>query len=56
MGFNAIDTRIGHDLASKGYLTPKQAILAKKILKKYRKQIPFNIYYNIFESGKVEEF
>lgn len=52
MGFNAIDTRIGHDLASKGYLTPKQAILAKKILKKYRKQIPFNIYYNIF---KVEE-
>ncbi|MBP7563011.1 MAG: DEAD/DEAH box helicase family protein [Candidatus Cloacimonetes bacterium] len=55
MGFNAIDTRIGHDLASKGYLTPKQAILAKKILKKYRKQIPFNIYYNIFSSeDKIE--
>lgn len=38
-GFNRIDTRIGHDLAALAELTPKQAALGQKILKKYHKQL-----------------
>ncbi len=59
MGFNMIDCKVGHNLADRFELTPKQAILGMQILKKYRKQIPFNIYYNIFraeEKLQVEEF
>jgi hypothetical protein len=37
VGFNKIDTRIGHDLAGMFSLTAKQAVLARKILKKYKK-------------------
>lgn len=39
MGFNKMDTAIGKSLASQYVLTPKQAILAKHILVKYKGQI-----------------
>ena len=39
VGFNKIDTRIGHDLAGMFTLTAKQAVLARKILKKYSRQL-----------------
>lgn len=39
VGFNKMDTEIGNDLASKDKLTPKQAALGKKILRKYAKQL-----------------
>jgi hypothetical protein len=39
-GFNKIDARIGHDLASRSTLTKRQAVLGRKIVRKYRKQFP----------------
>lgn len=39
MGFNRIDTAIGHDLAYRVFLTPRQAALGKKIVRKYRGQL-----------------
>ena len=39
IGFNKIDTQIGHDLAGREWLTPKQAALGIKICKKYHKQL-----------------
>jgi hypothetical protein len=39
IGFNRIDSEIGHDLASKPYLTPRQAALSLKIAYKYRSQL-----------------
>jgi hypothetical protein len=39
MGFNKMDTAIGKSLANQYVLTPKQAILAKHILVKYKRQI-----------------
>jgi len=39
MGFNRIDTAIGHDLAYRVFLTPRQAALGKKIVQKYRGQL-----------------
>jgi hypothetical protein len=38
IGFNKIDTRIGHDLANRPTLTPRQAALGAKIVKKYHRQ------------------
>lgn len=39
IGFNAIDGRIGHELAERQYLTAKQAALGKMILRKYKRQL-----------------
>lgn len=39
MGFNKIDAGIGHKLASLVVLTPRQAILGKKLVTKYRRQL-----------------
>lgn len=39
-GFNKMDTRIGKDLASRGGLSPKQALLGLKLVTRYRKQLP----------------
>lgn len=40
MGFNKIDTAIGHSLAGAIRLSPKQAVLGKRIIKKYHRQLP----------------
>ena len=39
MGFNKIDSAIGHSLAERSQLTPKQAALGMKLIQKYRKQL-----------------
>ena len=39
-GFNKIDTHIGKDLAARDFLTPKQAALGKRLVNKYRGQLP----------------
>ena len=39
MGFNRIDTRIGHSLAACETLTKRQAALGRKIVRKYHRQI-----------------
>lgn len=48
VGFNKIDSAIGHSLAERGFLTNKQAVLGRKIIKKYKRQIPESIYSKIF--------
>ncbi|MDR7399667.1 MAG: DEAD/DEAH box helicase [Armatimonadota bacterium] len=40
VGWNRVDSRIGHYLASLDNLTPRQVVLAAGILKKYRRQLP----------------
>lgn len=52
VGFNKIDGKIGHSLANCVELTPKQAVLGRKLVRKYRKQIP-GFYERIF--GKIAE-
>lgn len=39
VGFNKIDTAIGHALAEQSYLTPKQAALGLKLVTKYHRQL-----------------
>ncbi len=39
IGFNKFDGLIGHDLASRSWLSVKQAALGRKILRKYRRQL-----------------
>lgn len=43
IGFNKIDTHIGHELAARPELTPKQAALAWKLATKYRAQLPADL-------------
>ena len=40
VGYNKIDTVIGHSLATQNSLTPKQAMLGYKIARKYHRQLP----------------
>lgn len=40
VGFSKIDVGIGHDLAGRDALTPKQAALGAKLTNKYRRQLP----------------
>lgn len=40
VGFNRLDADIGHDLAKRSSLSPKQAALALKIARKYVRQMP----------------
>jgi SWI/SNF-related matrix-associated actin-dependent regulator 1 of chromatin subfamily A len=39
VGFNKLDGRIGHTLAKLDVLTPKQAVLALRIVRKYKRQL-----------------
>lgn len=39
VGFNRYDTHLGHQLASRDYLTDRQAVLGLRLVKKYRRQL-----------------
>lgn len=43
VGFNRYDGRIGHDLAARETLTPKQAALGRRLVLKYHRQLPENL-------------
>jgi len=43
-GFNKLDAQIGKSLAGWSSLTPRQAVLARKICLKYRRQLPEELY------------
>lgn len=53
VGFSKIDVKIGHSLAACSELTAKQAVLGKKLCRKYRRQISDFIYEKIF--GEVKK-
>ena len=59
IGFNGTDSDIGHSLAMQDRLTPKQYDLAKKILKKYHRQLNSEdyrlIYGEVITEGGVSE-
>ncbi len=48
IGFNGRDTEFGHSLASQSHLSPKQREYGKKILKKYHRQIPKELWEEIY--------
>jgi SWI/SNF-related matrix-associated actin-dependent regulator 1 of chromatin subfamily A len=52
VGFSKIDARIGHSLAECVFLSPKQAVIGAKLIKKYRGQIQGH-YERVF--GKKDE-
>lgn len=54
IGFNGSDANMGHSLANFPYLSEKQKYRARKILKKYHRQIPADIYNQIFPDPKEE--
>lgn len=39
-GFSKVDTIVGHSLATQMFLTPRQAALGRKLVNKYRRQLP----------------
>lgn len=43
IGFSKMDVQIGHDLAQRWALTPKQAALGQKLVNRYRRQLPAEI-------------
>ena len=47
-GFNKIDATIGHSLAEAPRLSAKQAALGKKVLRKYKRQLPSEWYRGVF--------
>jgi SWI/SNF-related matrix-associated actin-dependent regulator 1 of chromatin subfamily A len=47
-GFNKMDTLIGASLAAEQKLSPRQAALAHKILRKYRRQLPADLYSTLY--------
>jgi hypothetical protein len=43
VGFNKIDSGIGRTLAERSSLSPKQAALGAKLVKKYHRQLPAEV-------------
>jgi SNF2 family DNA or RNA helicase len=52
VGFSRIDVQIGHSLAERQTLTPKQAALGLKLCKKYHRQLPTEITDKLTNSLK----
>jgi len=46
-GFNKVDQRVGHELAQQNWLSPRQASLGRVLLKRYRKQLPQDVFDTI---------
>ena len=55
-GFNKIDAYIGHELAARNSLTPKQAVLGAKILVKYHRQVGQEVsqIWKVIKAREVE--
>ena len=53
IGFSGVDTEFGHSLASREFLTEKQIPYAKKLVRKYKRQLIKN-YPEIWEEVKNE--
>jgi SWI/SNF-related matrix-associated actin-dependent regulator 1 of chromatin subfamily A len=57
IGFSKVDVRIGHQLSEQGMLTRKQAVIAARLVNKYRRQIADEIIINaanfIIKGGEI---
>ena len=47
LGFSKVDTVIGHSLAESPTLTARQAVIGRRLVRKYRRQIPDEIVETI---------
>jgi SWI/SNF-related matrix-associated actin-dependent regulator 1 of chromatin subfamily A len=47
-GFNRMDTVFGHSLANAPFLSQKQAQYARKMVRKYKRQLPEELYTTIY--------
>lgn len=47
-GYNKIDTGIGAELANRATLTKLQAALGHKVLRKYKRQLPADLYASLY--------
>ena len=54
IGFNGRDTEFGHSLASQAHLSPKQREYGKKLLRKYHRQIPKDLWDEIYGDERNE--
>ncbi len=43
VGYSKMDVAIGHSLAERAFLTPRQAALGLKLVARYRRQIPGDV-------------
>jgi hypothetical protein len=53
VGYNRMDTKFGNELAEKTSLSPRQAAAAMRMVRKYRRQYPADLYARIYEVEKV---
>ena len=53
-GFNGRDAAFGHDLAGRDDLSDRQALAAQRMLRKYRRQIPADLYAVMFPTNGEE--
>ncbi len=48
-GFNTLDAPIGHDLAERESLSPKQAALGLRLVRRYHRQVPADLFAECVE-------
>lgn len=48
IGFSKLDTRFGNELAARQSLSPRQAAAARKMIRKYRRQYPQDLFNRMF--------
>jgi SNF2 family DNA or RNA helicase len=55
VGFNGGDSQFGKSLATRTYLTDRQAEAARRMLQKYRRQLPEDLYKRLYPEAKTEK-
>ena len=53
IGFNGTDTNFGHSLASQNHLSDRQRDVAKRMLIKYHRQLPDDLWQKIFAENDL---
>lgn len=51
VGFSKMDTQFGCELAARDSLTPRQATAARKMVRKYKRQYPADLYEAMYGAG-----
>ena len=52
VGFNKMDADFGHSLAANNHLSDKQREYGKRLLRKYHRQIPSDLWIEIFGDAR----
>jgi SWI/SNF-related matrix-associated actin-dependent regulator 1 of chromatin subfamily A len=54
-GFNGLDSEFGRKLARQDWLSPRQAFFAIKMCRKYKRQVPTDLYERIYHHEEVKD-